>query len=509
MTEEGESSEIILSIQNITKEFSGVKVLDNVSFDLRRAEIMGLIGENGAGKSTLIKIITGIYSPSRGSLSLNGKPVVVPDYITAKKLGISMVPQEFNLINTLAVYENIFLGNEIRKKSGLLDKPKMRELAAKQLDELKMPVGVNQLVSRLSVAEKQMVEISKALMLHARLLIMDEPSTTLTGHEVETLFALMRDLKSQGVTIIFVSHKLGEIKTICDRVTVLRDGALISVDEVSGVNEEDIARKMIGRTDFHRIFPEKIPRPTDDTALEVGGLSINGLLHNISFSLRKGEILGFAGLVGSGRTELAEAVMGLRQINGGTVTLSRHGNVAIRKPSQAVLYGLGYISEDRQGKGIVQHFNLPQNITLISLKKYLQGIFINKKAEADKTGEYAKTFHIAAASQKMALRFLSGGNQQKVYLSRWLDTNPSILILDEPTRGIDVNAKHEFYEFIHQLASKGISCWVISSELEEIIGLCSRVYVMREGSLTGCLEGAEINEEEIMFRATGIRGSNE
>ena len=299
---ENSSGGVILSIQGITKEFSGVKVLDNVSFDLKRGEIMGLIGENGAGKSTLIKIITGIYSPSDGTLKLNGQPVEVPDYITAKKLGISLVPQEFNLINTLTVYENIFLGNEFRKKSGLLDKVKMKELAAKQLEELKMPVDVNHLISSLSVAEKQMVEISKALMLHAKLLIMDEPSTTLTGHEVDTLFSQMRDLKAQGVTIIFVSHKLGEIKAICDRVTVLRDGKLISVDEVSSVNEEDIARKMIGRTDFSKIFPKKIPRETGTEVLEVNKLSINGLLKDISFSLRKGEILGFAGLVGSGRT---------------------------------------------------------------------------------------------------------------------------------------------------------------------------------------------------------------
>jgi ribose transport system ATP-binding protein len=289
---------------------------------------------------------------------------------------------------------------------------------------------------------------------------------------------------------------------------VLRDGRLISVDEISTVNEEDIARKMIGRTDFAQIFPKKIPHSAGETALEIDGLSIKGLLHNISFSLRRGEILGFAGLVGSGRTELAEAVMGLRQIDSGTFNLAGYGRIQIKNPAKAVNYGLGYISEDRQGKGIVQHFNLPQNITLISLRKYIKRLFIDKKAEAVKTEGYIKLFRIAAASQKMALRYLSGGNQQKVYLSRWLDTEPSILILDEPTRGIDVSAKHEFYEFIHALAKQGISCWVISSELEEIIGLCSRVYGMREGLLTGCLEGNQINEEEIMFHATGIRGSH-
>jgi ribose transport system ATP-binding protein len=497
----------ILSIEKITKQFSGVKVLHSVSFGIRPGEIMGLIGENGAGKSTLIKIISGIYQPTSGTLRLNGEPVEVPDYISAKALGIAIVPQEFNLINTLTVYENIFLGNEIRKKSGLLDKPKMRELAAGQLAQLKMPVGVNNLISDLSVAEKQMVEISKALMLQARILIMDEPTTTLTGYEVEILFTLMRDLKAQGVTIIFVSHKLNEIKIICDRVTVLRDGKLISVDKVSDVDEEDIARKMIGRTDFRQIFPPKLPRSADTPIVEVEDLNIQGLLRDISFSLRRGEILGFAGLVGSGRTELAEAVMGFRAIDSGKILISGK-SVQIKSPADAVRHKLGYLSEDRQGKGIVQGFNLPQNVTLISLQQYLRGPFIDKQAELVKTKNYVDTFNIMAASMRMALRYLSGGNQQKVYLSRWLDTEPMILILDEPTRGIDVNAKQEIYEFIHQLAEKGISCVVISSELEELIGLCSRVYVMREGQITGCLEEDHVNEEEIMFHATGISGSN-
>jgi ribose transport system ATP-binding protein len=498
--------ETILSIEHITKKFANIAVVNDVSFDIHRGEIMGLIGENGAGKSTLIKIISGIYQPSEGALKLDGKPVLVPDYITAKSLGIAIVPQEFNLINTLTVFENIFLGNEIKLKSGLLDKQKMRDLSAKQLDELKMPVGVNQLVSSLSVAEKQMVEISKALMLHANILIMDEPTTTLTSREVETLFEMMRNLKAQGVTMIFVSHKLTEIKTICDRVTVLRDGKLISVDEVSSVNEEDIARKMIGRKDFLQIFPPKIPRDQGTEVLDVQNLAVKGLFTDISFSLRKGEVLGFAGLVGSGRTELAESVMGLRTIQSGTITVDGKP-VQVKKPADALDHKLAYLSEDRQGKGIVQGFNLPQNITLISLKNYLKGVFINKKAEISKTAEYVQTFRIMAASPNMQLRFLSGGNQQKVYLSRWLDTDPQILILDEPTRGIDVNAKQEIYGFIHQLAERGISCIVISSELEEVIGLCSRVYVMREGSITGCLEKDQINEEEIMFHATGIKGS--
>jgi ribose transport system ATP-binding protein len=501
------NGETILSIKKVSKSFSGVNVLDDINLDIRRGEIMGLVGENGAGKSTLIKIISGIYQPSSGKLILDGNEVSIPDYIMAKSLGVAIVPQEFNLINTLAVFENVFLGNEIRKKSGLLDKQQMRELSLKQLEELKMPVKVNQLISELSVAEKQMVEISKALMLHARLLIMDEPTTTLTNREVETLFGIMKNLRSQGVTTIFVSHKLNEVKEICDRVTVLRDGRLISVDGIKNVNEEEMARKMVGRASFQQLFPEKLPRSSNEVVLEAENVNISGLLHDISFSLRKGEVLGFAGLVGSGRTELAESVMGLRPINGGAIKLNGKF-VQIKDPANAVENKMAYLSEDRQGKGVVQGFNLPQNITLISLENYIKQGFIDKAAELSKTDEYVKSFKISAASNKMHLRFLSGGNQQKVYLSRWLDTAPEILILDEPTRGIDVSAKQEIYGFIHQLAESGISCWVISSELEEIIGLCSRVYVMREGKVTGCLEGPHINKEEIMFHATGIKGSN-
>ena len=497
-------ADVILQVEGISKEFSGVRVLSDVSIDIRRGEIMGLIGENGAGKSTLIKIISGIYQPTSGRLSLDGKAVDIPDYITAKRLGIAIVPQEFNLINTLSVYENIFLGNEIRLRSGLLDKRRMREQATAQLGRLKMPVGVDRLIGNLSVAEKQMVEISKALLLEARILIMDEPTTTLTGREVETLFTLMRELRNQGVTIIFVSHKLNEIKAICDRVTVLRDGELIGIDAVADVNERDIARRMIGR-DFQQVFPAKQPRGDGEPVLEVTGLGVRGLLRDISFTLRKGEILGFAGLVGSGRTELAESVMGLRRIDTGAIRV-RGTQVRIRDARDAVNLGLGYLSEDRQGKGIVQDFTIPQNITLISMGRYLRHVLIDKHAEAEKTREYVGAFNIVASSLKLALRYLSGGNQQKVYLARWVDTNPSILILDEPTRGIDVNAKREIYEFIHRLADRGISCIVISSEMEEVIGLCSRVYVMREGSIAGCLEGEHICEEEIMFHATGIKG---
>ncbi|MPM25109.1 Galactose/methyl galactoside import ATP-binding protein MglA [bioreactor metagenome] len=494
---------ILLELEGIIKEFSSVRVLDRVSFGIQAGEIMGLIGENGAGKSTLIKIISGIYQKTDGVIRLGGQTTEIPDYITAKKLGIGIVPQEFNLINYLTVYENIFLGSELHKGL-LLDKGAMRSEAGAQLKMLKMPLDVNKHVSELSVAEKQMVEIAKAMILDARILIFDEPTTTLTAVEVQTLFDLMRKLKQKGVTMIFVSHKLQEILTICDRVTVLRDGKLVSVDRVEDLTTQTLAKKMVGR-DFNQVFPDKIDSTGKPKILEVESLSSGSVIKDISFNLRKGEILGFAGLVGAGRTETMEALMGLRKAEKGSVRIQGK-TVKIRSAKDAVAHGLGYISEDRQGKGIVMNYDIPKNISLISLKeKYLKRGLIDKTKEDEASEHYIKEFRIVAASKKSQLRFFSGGNQQKVYLSRWMDTDPSILILDEPTRGIDINSKKEIYEFIHRLAEAEISCIIISSEMEEIIGMCNRVYVMREGRMAGCLEKEQVTEENIVFQATGIK----
>ena len=314
----------------------------------------------------------------------------------------------------------------------------------------------------------------------------------------------MRKLKEQGVTMIFISHKLGEVLSICDRVTVLRDGILVSVDPVADLDTTIMARKMVGR-DFSQVFPEKVDSSGKPPILEVENLSCPVLLKDVSFTLRKGEILGFAGLVGAGRTETMEAVMGLRKIEGGTIRLDGK-EVRIHHPREAVDHGLAYISEDRQGKGIVMDYDIPKNISLISLKeKYKRRGLIDKAKEATASEHYIKEFNIVAASKRAALRFFSGGNQQKVYLARWMDTKPRILILDEPTRGIDINAKREIYEFIHRLAEDGISCIIISSEMEEVIGMCDRVYVMREGRIAGCLVKEQVTEENIVFNATGIQ----
>ncbi|MBF9016915.1 MULTISPECIES: sugar ABC transporter ATP-binding protein [unclassified Oceanispirochaeta] len=496
------SDKPILEIQSISKEFSGVTVLDGINLPLRRGEILGLIGENGAGKSTLIKIINGIYTPSGGSLSLNGETIQIKDAQAAKRHGIAMVPQEFNLVDSLNVFENIFLGSELRKKNGLLNKTEMRTVSRSLLSRLETEISVESMISSLSVAEKQMVEVSKALVHDAKILIFDEPTTTLTHHEINILFDLMNRLRDDGVTMIFVSHKLKEVKTICDRVAVLRDGVLVSVSEIDLIDEHQMAQKMVGR-ELSTIFPPKSTPDMDEEVLSVRGLDVENKLSNINLSLKKGEILGLAGLVGAGRTEFAEAVMGLRSKKSGTISIKGQ-EVEITSPRKAIENKLGYISEDRQGRGIHTSFDLLANTTLISLKQYTN-ILLDKKKIQDTASKYVELFKTKTASLKTELQYLSGGNQQKVYLSKWMDTEPEILILDEPTRGIDINAKSEIYQFINQLTEQGFSLIVISSELEEIIGLCTRVYVLREGKIAGELTGEQINEEEIMFYATGVK----
>ncbi|AFK07723.1 ABC-type sugar transport system, ATPase component [Mesotoga prima MesG1.Ag.4.2] len=493
--------EVLIETKGISKEFSGVRVLDNIDIGIERGEIFGIIGENGAGKSTLVKILSGIYTPTEGKIFFEGKEVEIKDPLHAKMIGISIIPQEFNLINELSVYENIFLGSEITRK-GFLNTREMKRRTISLLEELKKSIDPEEKIERLSVAQKQMVEIAKAIAYDSKLLIMDEPTTVLTLNEIEILFDLMRSLKERGVTIIYISHKLKEVRKICDRVMVLRDGQMISVSQTGEVDEEEMAKRMVGR-ELSQIFPDKVS-PSDEVVFEVENLTINGLLENISFGLREGEILGFAGLVGAGRTELAEAIIGIRKRDSGKISI-KGKPVEIKSPNDAVKNKIAYLSEDRQGSGILTSFDLIKNTTLISLPAYSK-ILINSKKEREKTKKYVDKFNIRAASLKTRLEFFSGGNQQKVSLAKSLDPEPDIFIFDEPTRGIDVNAKREIYRFMNELVNEGVSCILISSELEEIIGMCNRVVVMKEGRITGILEGEHINEEEIMLHATGLKG---
>ena len=491
----------LIKTQGISKEFSGVRVLDNIDIEINKGEIFGIIGENGAGKSTLVKILSGIYTPTEGKVFFEGNEVDIKDPLHAKAIGISMIPQEFNLINELNVYENIFLGSEITRK-GFLKKREMKKRTVSLLEELKKSIHPEEKIERLSVAQKQMVEIAKAIAFNSKLLIMDEPTTVLTLNEIETLFDLMRNLKESGVTIIYISHKLKEVREICDRVMVLRDGKTISISQTDEADEEEMARRMVGR-ELSQVFPEKVS-PSEEIVFQVENVTSHGLLEDISFGLRKGEILGFAGLVGAGRTELAETIIGIRKKDSGKISINGK-SVEIKSPIDAVKNKIAYLSEDRQGSGVLTSFDMIKNTTLISLPAYSK-ILINNKLEKEKTKKYVDKFNIRAASLKTRLEFFSGGNQQKVSLAKSLDPEPEIFIFDEPTRGIDVNAKREIYRFMNELVMEGVSCILISSELEEIIGMCNRVIVMKEGRITGILEGEHINEEEIMLHATGLKG---
>ncbi len=494
----------VLSIKNVTKEFSGVRVLDSVSVDILPGEIFAIIGENGAGKSTLLKIVSGIYTPTSGEVRIAGCPVGEYAPRIARALGVTMIPQEFNLVGDLTVFENIFLGQELQGSMGFLDKRSMKAKSAALLARLhSRNIDPASRLDTLSPAQRQMVEIAKALVNeNARVIIMDEPTTVLNQAEVEILFNTMRDLKSRGVAVIYISHKLREVKAIADRVMVLRDGEFILADQTENMTEYQMASAMVGR-ELTQVFPPKAT-PRDEIALSVSGLSVDGLLRNITFDVRKGEVFGLAGLMGAGRTETAEALMGIRRRSSGTVeALGR--TIAPGRPQDAVAAGLAYLSEDRQGKGILTRADILENCSLSSLRKYSRRGLIHNALRREAAERYVGEFSIRAASLSANLEFFSGGNQQKVSLAKCLDTDPKVMIFDEPTRGIDIRAKSDIYRFIRDLAGGGLACILISSELEEVIGLCHRVAVLYEGEITGILEGDALNEEEIMLHATKLK----
>jgi ribose transport system ATP-binding protein len=499
-----DSEECLLKTIDICKEFSSVPVLKNIGIEIVRGEILGIIGENGAGKSTLMKIFSGIYTPTRGEIHFEGEKVSVSDPLSAKHLGISILPQEFNLVKDLTVYDNIFLGSEMRKKSGLLDKKRMMERTTELLRELEVEIKPDEKIENLSTAQKQMVEICKAVAMDAKLLIMDEPTTVLTRYEIDILFKLMRRLKEQGTTIIYISHKLKEVKAICNRVVVLRDGEVVCIERIDDISVLEMAQRMVGR-ELNQVFPEK-KAPTPEIVFEVKNLSVPGILEDVSFQLRKGEILGFAGLVDAGRTEMGETIIGIRKRSSGKIFMNGE-EIDIRRPADAVEHGIDYLSEDRQGSGILTNFTVSQNITLISLFSYCTSFmkYIMRKKEDEAALRHKERFNIKTPNLNVKLEYLSGGNQQKVSLAKSIDPAPKVLIANEPTRGVDVAAKHEIYRFLNSLTESGLSCIFISSEQEEIIGMCHRVIVMKEGRIMGTVQGQQINEEEIMFLATGVR----
>jgi ribose transport system ATP-binding protein len=497
-------TDVLVRTEGIGKEFSSVRVLDDISIEIRRGEILGIVGENGAGKSTFLKILSGIYPPTRGRIFLDGQEVVLRSAADAKRAGIALVPQELNLVGDLSVYENVFLGNELRGRHGLLDKRAMIERTRGLLAALETSIDPEASILSLSVAQKQMVEIAKALAADSRLLILDEPTTVLTRREIDLLFQRMRALQASGVTLIYISHKLREVREVCDRVMVLRDGAFICLEAAAALPADELVRRMVGR-ELSQVFPPR-RAATGEVVLRVEGLTVPGVISEVSFELRRGEILGFAGLTGSGRTEVAETIMGLRRPSRGRILVGERQQ-AIHSVRDAVRAGIGYLSEDRQGSGVLTAFEVVKNITLVSLGKYLRPL-VDVRRERAAAQAYLDRFSIRTPSLDTRLEFLSGGNQQKVSLAKTLDAEPGILIADEPTRGVDVGAKQDIYRFVHELAGRGISCLFISSELEELIGMCARVLVMREGRVVGVLEGDQVQEEEIMYLATGVKGSS-
>jgi len=453
-----------------------------------------------------MKILSGIYEPTSGTLELEGRPIAFDSPSDARRAGVSIVPQEFNLAADLSVEENVFLGAELLKFGWLLDRARMRARAAELLAELGASVSPEDRIDGLSAAQKQLVEVCKALAFDARLLILDEPTTMLTRREIDRLFALMRSLKARGMALVYVSHKLAEVKAICDRVIVLKDGELVREAPIAEIEPAEMARCMVGR-ELREIYPPK-REAAGSVVLEVRGLSSPGAFADVSFTAREGEILGFAGLVGAGRTEVAEALMGLRPSSG--VVRIGGEDAKARNADQAVRRGLGYLSEDRQGSGILTGFGIAENMTLVSLRDYMSFAFVvDHEKESAKARTWRQRFGIKAGDLDAPLESLSGGNQQKVSLAKTLDPGPRVVIVDEPTRGVDVAAKQEIYLFLSELAGKGTALILISSELEEIIGMCDRVLVMREGRIVGELGGEAVQEREIMYLATGLQaGAN-
>jgi ribose transport system ATP-binding protein len=500
---EGTIVPAILSARRISKSFGEVPVLFSIDFDIAQGEVHAIIGENGAGKSTLIKILSGLEQPTSGTVELDGNAIVLPPDGQAEALGIVVIHQELNLAEHLTVADSIFLGREL-KRAGFLRLKDMRDAAAKVLDTLHVNIDPDARINTLSVADKQMVEIAKAISRDARVLIMDEPTAVLSVAETEAFFEQIERLKKTGVAIIFISHKLDEIMTLADRVTVLRDGQLIATVGTTDLTPDSIAQMMVGRELSNLYPPKREPDVDAPVVLSVSGLTAKGV-RDVSFELRRGEILGFAGLIGSGRTAVAEAIVGLSGAVIGKIELNDK-SVKYSDVSQSVRAGIAYMTKDRKGKGLLLNVGLQPNLTLLTLKKHLKGIFLDNTSEAAALARAVRRFDVRARDASVKVGQLSGGNQQKLMLGKMMEAEPDIIIIDEPTRGIDVGTKQQIYHIIAALAHEGKSIIVISSEMQEVIGLAHRVVVMREGRVAGVLEGAEIAESEIMRYAAGLRG---
>ena len=487
----------LLEMRGITKRFPGVTALDGVDFELEKGEVHVILGENGAGKSTLIKMLSGAYHPDEGEILLDGQRVEISSAAVAQSKGISTIYQEFNLVPQLTVAENIFLGRQPRR-FGIIDRSQMRDEAQELLERIKVRVNPDATVSTLGVAQRQMVEITKALSLDARILIMDEPTASLSGQEVERLFEIVRGLKEEEVGVIFISHHLEEVTEIGDRVTVLRDGKMVGQVPAT-TDHQELVRMMVGRS-IEDQFPRRRPE-VGEVLLDVKDLSREGVLHDISFQVRAGEVVGIAGIVGAGRTELARAIFGADPLDSGEVWVEGH-RIERFDPREAKHSGIGFITEDRQGQGIVPPLSVAENLALASLGRYTTAGLVNRKEQRGLAQKMIEELNIRTPSLEQEIRYLSGGNQQKVVIGKWLLADSKVLIMDEPTRGIDVGAKVEIYELINELTEEGAGILMISSDLPEVLGMSDRILVMAGGRITGELSREEASQEKVMTLAT-------
>jgi ribose transport system ATP-binding protein len=487
-------------MENICKNFPGVKALDGIHIHVKKGDIHGLVGENGAGKSTLIKVLSGAHTCENGDVTIDGELIKYPNPAMMIEKGIAVIYQELMLLEHGTVAENIFLGRQPRNKFGFIDYKKMRDEASSALKGLNLDLDPDAVVEKLSVAKRQMVEISKAMSRNAKLIVLDEPTAVLGENELEGLFKLVRDLSLKGITFIYISHRLKEIFDLCNTVTIMKDGRVVESGRVSQYNINKLIQKMVGR-EMKDIYPSRANRAPGEEILRVNGFSRAGIFKDVAFSVRRGEIFGIAGLAGSGRTEVLRAIIGADPIDSGELFINGKA-VLFKSPRNAITKKVGIVPEERKTQGLFLKQNMMFNISLAAIHKFTRFNLIDLRAEKKNAMEYIKLFQTKPGNPNVLVKSMSGGNQQKVVLSKWLTTECEILLVDEPTRGIDVGTKQEIYNILNQLVEKGMTLIMVSSELPEILGMCNRIMVMCEGQVTGIIDADKADEELLMSYAT-------
>ncbi|MET3317981.1 UNVERIFIED_ORG: ribose transport system ATP-binding protein [Peribacillus simplex] len=489
-----------IEMKNIYKAFGQNKVLEGVQFSLEAGEVHALMGENGAGKSTLMNILTGLHKHDQGTIEINGKETSFKDSKEAEEAGMAFIRQELNIWPEMTVLENLFIGKEMVNAFGVLRNKQMKARANEIFKTLNISLPFDKEAGLCSVGEQQMIEIAKALMTDAEVIIMDEPTAALTDREIEKLFEVMKGLTKKGVSLVYISHRMEEIFAICDRITVMRDGKTVDTKRIKDTNFDEVVQKMVGR-ELEDRFPHREAH-LGEVVLDVKGLTKKGLFEDIHFAVRKGEIVGVAGLMGAGRTEIMRALFGVDQIDSGEITVEGK-KVSIRKPTDAVRYGLAFITENRKEEGLILDFSVRENIGLPNLKSFAPSGLVKTEDEKKFAEMMIKRLHVKTSSTETIIGNLSGGNQQKVVIAKWIGTSPKVLIMDEPTRGIDVGAKREIYELMNELTERGIAIIMVSSELPEVVGMSDRILVVHEGKIAGELKKQEVTQEKIMALATG------